>query len=60
MEFKLENITWVVEKAKTVKQRKAGRPRAKMAKFELLVRKQRGKKLYQSYLYTDGSFCKPF
>lgn len=52
-------IKYVIEKATQIK-RGAGRPRNKMAQYAILVRRFNGKKLYQSFLYNDGSFCKPF
>ncbi len=54
-----DGIKYVIEKATEIK-RSAGRPRNKMARYALLVRRFNGKKLYQSYIYNDGSFCKPF
>ena len=54
-----DGIKYVIEKATQIK-RNAGRPRNKMARYAILVRRFNGKKLYQSFIYNDGSFCKPF
>ena len=54
-----DGIKFVIEKVTQIN-RSAGRPRNKMARYALLVRRFNGKKLYQSYIYNDGSFCKPF
>lgn len=59
VQFRSNGAIYVVEKASKVAQ-KIGRPRNRMAQFELLVRRQNGKRLYQSYLYNDGTFCQPF
>lgn len=57
--FTIDNETWCVVKAFAVKQR-VGRPRRRMAKYELQVKRLRGNRPYKSYLYHDGTFCKPF
>ena len=54
-----DGIKYVIEKATQIKNCN-GRPRNKMARYAILVRRFNGKKLFQSYLYNDGSFCKPF
>ncbi len=52
-------IKYAIEKVTQIK-RCTGRPRNKMARYELLVRRFNGTKLYQSYIFNDGTFCKPF
>lgn len=52
-------IKYVIEKVTEIK-RCLGRPRNKMARYAILVKRFNGKKLYQSYIYNDGTFCKPF
>lgn len=54
-----DDIKYVIEKVTQIK-RNAGRPRNKMARYEILVRRLNGTKLYQSFIYNDGTFCKPF
>ncbi len=57
--FIIGGIKYVVEKASLLK-RKVGRPCNKMAKYSILLRRFTGIKLYQSFIYNDGSICKPF
>jgi len=54
-----DGIKYVIEKAIQIK-RSVGRPKNNMARYQILVRRFNGKKLYQSYIYNDGTFCKPF
>ena len=54
-----DGIKYVIEKATQIK-RKIGRPKGKMARYAILVRRFNGNKLYQSYIYNDRTFCKPF
>jgi len=54
-----DDIKYVIERATQIK-RNAGRPRNKMARYAILVRRFNGNKLYQSFIYNDGTFCKPF
>ena len=54
-----DGIKYVIEKATQIK-RNAGRPRNKMARYAILLRRFNGTKLYQSFIYNDGTFCKPF
>lgn len=57
--IKIENHNWIIEEVKPV-QRKIGRPRNRQAKYSLIVRRPNGCTRYASFLYNDGSFCKPF
>jgi len=54
-----DGIKYVIEKIIPIERCK-GRPRNKMARYKILVRRFNGKKLYQSFIYNDGTFCKPF
>ena len=55
----IENVEYIIETAEEVTQ-KVGRPRNLQARFSLTLRRPRGCRLYASFLYTDGTFCKPF
>ncbi|KKM14827.1 hypothetical protein LCGC14_1702200 [marine sediment metagenome] len=57
--FSINGIKYVIEKATEIA-RSPGRPRNKMARYSLLVRRPQGSKLYHSYLYNDGEVCLPF
>ena len=52
-------IKYVIEKTTQIK-RCPGRPKNKMARYAILLRRFNGTKLYQSFIYNDGTFCKPF
>ncbi len=54
-----DGIKYVIEKV-TLVERGQGRPRNKMARYDILVRRFNGIKLYHSFIYNDGTFCKPF
>ena len=54
-----DGIKYVIEKV-TLIERCQGRPRNKMARYDILVRRFNGIKLYRSFIYNDGTFCKPF
>lgn len=59
MRIGIDNITYVVEEAHPVKQR-IGRPRFRQAKFGLVLSRPQGCTLYGSFMYHDGTYCKPF
>lgn len=54
-----DGIKFVIEKVTAI-ERSQGRPRNKMARYDVLVRRFNGIKLYRSFIYNDGTFCKPF
>lgn len=55
----IDRIEYIIETASEVDQ-KVGRPRNRQARFSLILRRPAGCSRYASFLYTDGTFCKPF